>query len=131
METLEFSVRNSIEIRDSRGELSKFFLEIDFIPREFFIIKDVPAGTSRGKHAHFKCIQLIMLIKGQMKVVLENSNESKTVYLNIPGSFVLIPALTWSEQEYIFRDTEIIVFCSEEFAEQDYIRNYEDFQKLL
>ena len=124
-------MRNSITIRDSRGELSKFFLEIDFIPKEFFIIKDVPAGTFRGKHAHFRCVQLIMLIKGQMNVNLENKNDSKTVNLNIPGSFVLIPALTWSEQEYISPNTEIIVFCSEEFAEQDYIRNYEDFLKLL
>lgn len=120
-----------MNIKDNRGELSKFFLEIDFIPQEFFIVKDVPAGAIRGKHAHFKCIQLIMLIKGQINVMLENISESKTVLLNIPGSFVLIPALTWSTQEYVSPNTEIIVFCSEEFVEQDYIRNYKDFQEIL
>jgi len=124
-------MRNAVTIGDSRGELSKFFLEIDFIPREFFIVKDAPVGAVRGKHAHFKCIQLIMLIKGQLNVIFENKNVRKNCVLNIPGSFLLIPALTWSEQEYLSLNTEIIVFCSEEFKEQDYIRNYEDFQKLL
>ena len=124
-------MRNSITIKDGHGELSKFFLGIDFIPREFFIIKDVPIGSIRGKHAHFKCMQLILLLKGEVNVVLENKSETKSVCLNIPGRFVLVPILTWTEQEYVAPNTEIIVFCSEEFLEADYIRNYKDFQNLL
>ena len=124
-------MRHSVTIKDERGELSKFFLDIDFIPREFFIIRDVPLGGLRGQHAHFKCEQLIMLLKGKLNVSLESKISNETVLLNIPGSFVLIPALTWSKQEYLSFNTEIIVFCSEEFDEKDYIRDYQDFQKLI
>ena len=124
-------MRHSVTIKDERGELSKFFLDIDFIPREFFIIRDVPLGGLRGQHAHFKCEQLIMLLKGKLNVSLESKISNETVLLNIPGSFVLIPALTWSKQEYLSFNTEIIVFCSEEFDEKDYIRDYQDFQKLV
>jgi hypothetical protein len=128
---LEPALRHSVTIKDERGELSKFFLDIDFIPREFFIIRDVPLGGLRGQHAHFKCEQLIMLLKGKLNVSLESKISNETVLLNIPGSFVLIPALTWSKQEYLSFNTEIIVFCSEEFDEKDYIRDYQDFQKLV
>ena len=124
-------MRHSVTIKDQRGELSKFFLDIDFIPREFFIIRDVPLGALRGQHAHLKCEQLIMLLKGKLNVSLESKVSNETVLLNIPGSFVLIPALTWSKQEYLSSNTEIIVFCSEEFDEKDYIRDYQDFQKLI
>ena len=122
---------HSVTIKDARGELSKFLLDINFIPREFFIIKDVPLGVLRGGHAHFKCEQLIMLIKGKLNVSLESKVSSETVLLNTPGSYVLIPVLTWSKQQYITPETEIIVFCSEEFDEKDYIRVYEQFQKLI
>ncbi len=124
-------MRHSVTIKDERGELSKFFLDIDFIPQEFFIIKDVPLGALRGQHAHFKCKQLIMLIKGKLNVSLESKISNKTVLLNNPGSFVVIPALTWSKQEYLSINTEIIVFCSEEFDEKDYIRDYQYFKKLI
>lgn len=124
-------MRDSIRIKDSRGELSKYFLEIDFVPKEFFIIKNVPSGTFRGKHAHLKCIQLILLLQGEINLFIENRDENRSVNMNVPGSFVLIPKLTWSVQEYIASNTEIIVFCSEEFSEVDYVRNYEDFRKLL
>jgi hypothetical protein len=128
---LEPALRHSVTIKDERGELSKFFLDIDFIPQEFFIIKDVPLGALRGQHAHFKCKQLIMLIKGKLNVSLESKISNKTVLLNNPGSFVVIPALTWSKQEYLSINTEIIVFCSEEFDEKDYIRDYQYFKKLI
>jgi len=124
-------LRHSVTIKDERGELSKFFLDIDFIPQEFFIIKDVPLGALRGQHAHFKCKQLIMLIKGKLNVSLESKISNKTVLLNNPGSFIVIPALTWSKQEYLSINTEIIVFCSEEFDEKDYIRDYQYFKKLI
>ncbi len=124
-------MRHSVTIKDERGELSKFFLDIDFIPQEFFIIKDVPLGALRGQHAHFKCKQLIMLIKGKLNVSLESKISNKTVLLNNPGSFIVIPALTWSKQEYLSINTEIIVFCSEEFDEKDYIRDYQYFKKLI
>ena len=122
---------HSVTIKDERGELSKFFLDINFIPREFFIIKDVPLGVLRGGHAHFKCEQSIMLIKGKLNVSLESKVSSETVLLNTPGSYVLIPVLTWSKQQYLSPETEIIVFCSEGFDEKDYIREYEQFQKLI
>jgi hypothetical protein len=128
---LEPALRHSVTIKDERGELSKFFLDIDFIPQEFFIIKDVPLGALRGQHAHFKCKQLIMLIKGKLNVSLESKISNKTVLLNNPGSFIVIPALTWSKQEYLSINTEIIVFCSEEFDEKDYIRDYQYFKKLI
>ena len=124
-------MRHSVTIKDERGELSKFFLDIDFIPQEFFIIKDVPLGALRGQHAHFKCKQLIMLIKGKLNVSLESKISNKTVLLNNPGSFIVIPALTWSKQEYLSINTESIVFCSEEFDEKDYIRDYQYFKKLI
>ena len=128
---MEPALRHSVTIKDERGELSKFFLDIDFIPQEFFIIKDVPLGALRGQHAHFKCKQLIMLIKGKLNVSLESKISNKTVLLNNPGSFIVIPALTWSKQEYLSINTEIIVFCSEEFDEKDYIRDYQYFKKLI
>lgn len=123
-------MRHPVTINDERGEFSKFFLDTHFIPKEFFIIKNVPVGVVRGKHAHSKCEQLIMLIKGSLHVSLESRLSSEVVLLEIPGSYVLIPALTWSEQKYLATNTEIIVFCSEQYDEQDYIRNYQEFKSL-
>ena len=117
--------------QDPRGILEKFVLSLNFIPAEVFIISNVPKGIVRGRHAHMKCSQLVVLRSGSIKLSLENQNGIQSFILSEPGSSFLINPLTWSSQEFLTEKTEIIVFCSEPYSEKDYIRDYNIFIEII
>lgn len=116
---------------DKRGELLKKVLELDFIPKELFLVKNVPAGTTRGRHAHITNTQMILLISGQVDVLLDLGVSRTTKKLLNPGDSVLIPKLTWAEQQFIVEGTQILVLCSELFDEREYIRDYQQFCEAI
>ncbi len=54
---------------DERGSLSIIDLsKIPFVPKRVFSVYDVPAGTVRGKHAHWMCQQYLFCVKGKIEV---------------------------------------------------------------
>src|ERR1700690_4436488 len=59
---------------DLRGSL--VFAEYDkilpFIPKRYFLVFDVPSKEVRGEHAHRKCHQFMVCIKGSCSVVVDD-----------------------------------------------------------
>jgi UDP-2-acetamido-3-amino-2,3-dideoxy-glucuronate N-acetyltransferase len=115
------------KFKDSRGHLEKFVVDLDFIPKEIFFIKEVPRGTVRGKHAHIKCKQLIVLVSGALKITIDDGSQKLSKILTDPGSSILIKELNWASQEFLEENTEIMVICSELYLERDYLREYAIF----
>lgn len=121
---------NYVKHVDSRGELIKFSINLDFVPKEFFIIRSVPKDTVRGGHAHQVCCQHIVLLSGKVEITLENHESREIMILDQAGHSVLLPVMTWSEQKFLTDDTELLIFSSETFNESDYIRDYNHFRKM-
>ena len=115
---------------DIRGNLIPIdFKSIPFPPKRSFLVKNVPVGTIRGKHAHYTTEQLLICLYGNIKLSLDNG-VNKKIKIMSKGDIEFHKKMEWAEIEFLSEQTELWVFCSTEFDEKDYIKNYKEFLKL-
>jgi len=120
------------KILDERGNLS-FFEQINHVPfsiKRVYWIYDVPGGEIRGGHAYNELYELIVALSGSFDVVVDDGKEKKTYSLNRSYYGLLIPKLIWRQLENFSTNALCLIAASSKYEEEDYIRNYEDFQKL-
>ena len=117
---------------DSRGDLLVTEFEVlPFFPRRLFIQSVNRRKTVRGQHAHRACSQLLIVIKGSVKVSLESCAGIQTEVLQDSSVGLLIPPMVWSSQTFQNRSGKVLVLASEPYSEADYIRNKNEFDNLL
>jgi hypothetical protein len=116
--------------RDSRGSLSpiNFKNQFGFVPQRSFLLSVPAPNTIRGEHAHFKCVQAIQCLHGELEVAIVRFDFSMKHILSNSDSILIIPPLTWVSLKFKSADSIANVYASHPFDESDYIRNYEDFQ---
>jgi UDP-2-acetamido-3-amino-2,3-dideoxy-glucuronate N-acetyltransferase len=116
-------------VRDERGALS--FAEIGgalpFQPRRFFLVHGVPAGASRGGHAHRRCEQYLVAVSGSVAVTLDDGQTRKEYLLERPDQAIHIPAGIWGEQRYQDEQCCLLVLASEPYDPDDYLNDYSEF----
>lgn len=119
------------EVKNSSGSLC--FWDQKIFPlqvKRVFWLTGVPEGEKRGVHAHYKDEQVVVCIKGEVRVILEDlAGETYEFKLDNPGEALFLPALVWSEFTFA-KDCVLMVLSNREYAEEDYIRNRADFEEL-
>lgn len=116
------------KVHDTRGNLS--VIEGNAIPFEIkrvYYLYDIPSGARRGGHSHHMQQEFLVALSGSFNVVLNDGKESKTVTLNKPNQGLLIPNGIWRELENFSSGAVCLVFASEVFQEEDYIRDYDEY----
>lgn len=113
-----------------KGNLFAMNSLTDFHPKRFFYVTGVPKGESRGFHAHKRDRQLIVCIKGKVAVTLD-SGASPSEFLLQEGQAILMETMVWGIQKYLTGDDIILVLCSEEHDDDEYIKSYDQFLELL
>jgi hypothetical protein len=117
---------------DDRGNLS-FIEEEQHLPfevRRVYWIYDVPGGEQRGGHAFIETEELIVALSGSFDVVLNDGKDEKRFHLNRSYYGVLVPKLYWRMLENFSTNSLALIIASTDFKEEDYIRNFEQFQQL-
>jgi dTDP-4-dehydrorhamnose 3,5-epimerase-like enzyme len=101
---------------------------VPFEIKRIFWTHSVPNGITRGYHAHKKTRQILIALEGKVKVTTEMPDGTATVFeLSNSTQGVYLPPHVWHVMEY--NDNAIqVVFCSDLFAESDYLREYEDYK---
>ena len=121
------------EINDLRGSLT--FAELPgllpFEPRRFFIVHDVPSKDVRGEHAHKELHQFLICVRGQCSVVLDNGGIRFEVRLDKPTLGLHIPPMVWATQYKFTPDAALLVLASDVYKADDYIRNYEEYLRVV
>lgn len=113
---------------DIRGSLAVVEGEtIPFSIKRVYYLFDVPTDAYRGGHAHKNLYQCIVALSGSFEVVLDDGKHKKRVMLNKPNKGLLIPTGIWRELENFSSGAVCLVLASEEFDEEDYIRDYDEF----
>lgn len=114
---------------DERGQLVALeeFKDIPFQIKRVYYMYDTLEGVVRGKHAHKSLKQILVCINGSCKVKLDNGMETKIVPLEKPYEGLYIANDMWREMYDFSSDAVLLVFASELYDENDYIRNYDDF----
>ena len=104
--------------------------EFNFEINRFFIIED-KIGSSRGFHAHKKCMQLLVCLHGSIKVTIDDSVNRKSFILDDMEKGLLVPNMVWAEQIYTAPENKLLVLCNHAFKEQDYIRDYKEYVNFI
>lgn len=116
-------------VRDPRGDLSvgEFLKDIPFQPKRYFLVFNVPNENTRGAHAHRKCHQFLICVRGRCAVVADDGQSRCEVLLSSPDSGIYLPPLTWGIQYKYSDDAVLLVFTSDYYEAGDYIRDYSEF----
>lgn len=119
-------------VTDLRGNLTvgEFEQHIPFSVKRYFMVFDVPSAETRGEHAHKKCHQFLICAKGSVSVVADDGKTRQEFLLQKPNQGVFLPAGTWGIQYKYSSDAVLLVFASEHYSADDYIRNYDEFVKF-
>ncbi len=118
-------------IADMRGSLTvgEFEREIPFIPKRYFLVYDVPTAETRGEHAHLKCHQFLIAVKGRVHVVADDGKHREQFVLDCSNKGLYLPPMTWGIQYKYSEDAALLVFASDYYDPEDYIREYDTFIK--
>lgn len=119
------------EIADDRGVLTvgEFDRNVPFTALRYFLVYGVPSGEVRGEHAHFACHQFLVAVKGSVRVVADDGVVRQEFLLSKPNIGVYLPPMTWGVQYQYSSDAVLMVFASDYYAADDYIRDYDNFLK--
>ena len=98
--------------------------------KRVYYLYDVPGGSERGGHAHKALYQLIVAASGSFDVILDDARNKKIIQLNRPYFGLLVVPGIWREIVNFSSGAICLVLASEKYLEEDYIRDYPDFQKF-
>jgi acetyltransferase-like isoleucine patch superfamily enzyme/dTDP-4-dehydrorhamnose 3,5-epimerase-like enzyme len=117
---------------DMRGALSvgDFERDLPFQPKRYFVVFDVPTEETRGEHAHHRCHQFLICIHGSVRVLADDGTRRDEFVLDSPGVGIHLPAMIWGTQYRYSKDAVLLVFASEPYDADDYIRSYQEFVQL-
>lgn len=120
-------------IEDIRGTLAfgEFPKHLPFVPQRYFVIYDVPSQQVRGEHAHKTLQEFLVCVKGSCSVLLDDGNTKEETILDNPQTGLLIPSMVWGVQHKYSHDAVLLVLASDIYKTDDYIRNYDEFLKLI
>jgi dTDP-4-dehydrorhamnose 3,5-epimerase-like enzyme len=119
-------------IKDPRGNLAVLEnSKLPFDTKRVYYLYDVPSGSARGGHAHKKLLQLIVPLSGSFELVLNDGFDEVAITLHNPTRGVLIPTMVWRELRNFSAGAVCLVLASEEYIEEDYIRNWEEFKSAV
>lgn len=119
-------------VRDLRGNLvaREVGKGLPFEPVRFFVIINVPTKELRGSHAHKKCHQLLICLRGSVKCLVDDGTNRAEHLLDSPEAALHLAPMTWGSQYHYTNDAILLVLASHPYDPEDYIRDYNEFQAL-
>lgn len=125
-----YSLRSFQDMRGALtvGEMPK---DLPFSPQRFFFVYNVPSREVRGEHAHKRCQQFLLCVSGSCRVLVDDGAHREEFVLDSPDRGLLMPAMVWGTQYQYSPDAVLLVFASEPYDADDYIRSYDEFLALV
>ena len=120
-------------IEDRRGNITSVhpYLNVPFDIKRIFYTYDIPAGKTRGVHAHRECHEFIIAASGSFEVLLDDGVNKRTVRLNRPFFGLHVPPGIWSSEQDFSSGSICLVLTSDPYEEDDYIRDYDLYQEFI
>lgn len=125
-EIVQFSIHS-----DDRGCLIALEggRDIPFEVRRVYYIYGTRSDMPRGFHAHKHLKQMLIAVSGSVTVSCEFGATKERFLLDSPSRGLLLEGLIWREMHDFSPDCVLMVFASEHYREEDYIRDYNVFRR--
>jgi len=116
---------------DGRGDLVAIEhpKDLPFEIKRVYYIYNVNAETPRGFHSHKDLEQVLLAVNGEIKIRLKTPNEEEIVQLSDPSKGLYVGPMVWREMFDFSDHAVLLVLASHEYDENDYLRNYDDYEK--
>ena len=114
-----------------------FFISLEnnfnlpFEVKRIFYTYGVPIESNRGFHAYYNTKQVLICICGSLKVKCFDGENEEVYELNKCDEALYIGPNVWRTSFEHSSNTVLLVLSSLEYNEEDYIRDYEKFLKLV
>ena len=82
-------------------------------------------------HAHKRCHQFLIAASGSFEVALDDGINKRTILLNRPYFGLHVPPGIWTAEQGFSSGSICLVLASENYDEDDYIRNYGDYKRYV
>lgn len=117
------------KITDARGNLTYVEQQrhVPFDIKRIFFLYDVPTGADRGAHAHLQHHQFLICLAGSFDVEVDDGSGQRLIHLNRPWKGLHVPPMIWAAEKNFDPGSVCLVLSSDLFAEDDYVRDYEDY----
>lgn len=103
--------------------------DIPFEVRRVYYIYGTRSDMPRGFHAHKHLKQMLVAVSGSVTVSCEFGATKERFLLDSPSRGLLLEGLIWREMHDFSPDCVLMVFASEHYREEDYIRDYNVFRQ--
>ncbi len=104
--------------------------DFPFTIKRVYYLYDIPGDAERGGHAHRDNRSLIIAVSGCFEVTLDDGHEKRNFTLNRPYNALYVPAGLWREIRDFSSGSVCLVLTSENYSEEDYVRDYDHFLSL-
>lgn len=121
------------DLGDERGNLvvAEGGSAIPFEIKRIFYIYGSDAEVVRGKHANRKSEFVMINVSGTSKVLIDNGYDSQIIELNRPRMGLYLKSMVWKEMYDFSPDSVLLVLSNEHYDPEEYIRNYDDYLKMV
>ena len=121
--------------RIERPEGNLTFVEgnnhLPFEIRRVYYLYDVPGGAERGGHGHKKLQQFFIAMSGSFDVQLDDGVNRETHHLNRSYFGLYVGSMIWRVVNNFSSGSVCMVLASENYLEEDYIRDYDEFLAMI
>ena len=104
---------------------------VDFDVKRVFYIYGTTDGTRRGVHANKDSEFLMVVISGSCKVLVDDGFKKEVVELNHPNQALYLDKMVWKEMYDFSYNSVLLVISNKKYNENEYIRNYDKFLKIV
>jgi dTDP-4-dehydrorhamnose 3,5-epimerase-like enzyme len=103
---------------------------LPFAVRRVFWAYYTPDNILRGRHAHHATEHILLAVAGRIVVNIERADGTLKVFqLESPHVGLYVPPNVWHTMQYSPGAVQLAL-ASQPFAEEDYIRDYQEFKKV-
>lgn len=113
----------------NNGLLPIELADVPFEVKRVFVVHGYQ-NEKRGNHAHRSCKQFLVCVRGCLQVTTEDLSGKKDCAIMTPGFGFFLDTYTWATVVYCVADTILLAFCSENYNKEEYIYDYEEFEKM-
>ena len=86
----------------------------------------------RADHAHQKCSQIIIPLRGKIYVSIKSRNYEKKFVLEVKKKkCLIIPPYNWIKINFQNNQDSLLTLCNFEYDKREYISNYRNFLKII